>query len=99
VEFVVDKMALGQVFFQSISVTPAIHSTNFSFIIVTRAWHSKPIGGRSAELTQLAFTPHYTNYKNDAIPRVSKSHIIKYKNVRSELSVSGPRFDTDITRM
>jgi hypothetical protein len=28
-------------------------STNFSIIIITRGWHSRPIGGRSAEWTQL----------------------------------------------
>jgi hypothetical protein len=28
------------------------HSTNFSIIIITWGWHNRPIGGRSAELTQ-----------------------------------------------
>jgi hypothetical protein len=37
------------------------HSTNFSTIIITKGWHNRPIGGRSAEWTQLDFTPHYTN--------------------------------------
>jgi hypothetical protein len=46
----------------STSVSPANHhSTNFSIIIITRGWRSRPIGGRSAEWTQLDFTPNYTN--------------------------------------
>jgi hypothetical protein len=36
VGFVVDKVALGQVFLPSISVSPAnLHSTDFSTIIIT----------------------------------------------------------------
>jgi hypothetical protein len=46
----------------STSVSPANHSTNFSIIIITRGWHNRPIGGRSAEWTQLDSTPHYTNW-------------------------------------
>jgi hypothetical protein len=43
------------------SVSPANHhSTNFS-IIITRGWHNRPIGGRSAEWTQLDSTPYYSN--------------------------------------
>jgi hypothetical protein len=37
------------------------HSTNFSIIIITRGWHNRTIGGRSAEWAQLDSTPHYTN--------------------------------------
>jgi hypothetical protein len=37
------------------------HSTNFSIIIIIRGWHSRLIGGRSAEWTQLDSTPHYKN--------------------------------------
>jgi hypothetical protein len=33
------------------------HSTNFSIIIITWGWHYRPIGGRSAEWTQLDSTP------------------------------------------
>jgi hypothetical protein len=47
VGFVVDKAALGQVS-PSTSVSPANHSTDFYIIIITRTWHNKPIGGRSA---------------------------------------------------
>jgi hypothetical protein len=50
-------------FSPSTSVSPANHSTNFSIIIITRGWHDRPIGGRSAEWTQLDSTPHYTNLK------------------------------------
>jgi hypothetical protein len=48
-------------FSPSTSISPAIHSTNLSIIIITRGWHNRPIGGRSAEWTQLDSTPHYTN--------------------------------------
>jgi hypothetical protein len=64
VGFVVDKAALGQVFSPSISVSLAKHhSTDFSIIIISRGWHNRTIGGRSAEWTQLDSTPHYTNFK------------------------------------
>jgi hypothetical protein len=40
------------------SVSPANHhSSNFSIIIITRGWHNRPIGGRSAEWTKLDSTP------------------------------------------
>jgi hypothetical protein len=53
-------------FSRSTSVSPANHSSNFS-IIITRGWHNRPIGGRSAEWTQLDSTPHYTNLKKIAL--------------------------------
>jgi hypothetical protein len=43
------------------SVSLANHSTNFSIIRIARGWHNRPIGGRSAEWTQLDSIPHYTN--------------------------------------
>jgi hypothetical protein len=49
------------------SVSPANHhSTHFFIIIITRGWHNRPIGGRSAEWTQFDFTPQYTNLKKIA---------------------------------
>jgi hypothetical protein len=49
-------------FFPRTSVSFANHhSTNFSIIIITRGWNNTPIGGRSAEWTQLDSTPHYSN--------------------------------------
>jgi hypothetical protein len=40
------------------SLSPANHhSTNFSIIIITRGWHNRPIGYRSAEWTQFDSTP------------------------------------------
>jgi hypothetical protein len=48
-------------FSPSTSVSHAKHSTNFFIIIINRGWHSRPVGGRSAEWTQLDSTPHYTN--------------------------------------
>jgi hypothetical protein len=62
VGLVVDKAALGQVFSEYL-VSPANLSTNFSIIIITRGWHNRPIGGRSAEWTQLDSTlPLYQFY-------------------------------------
>jgi hypothetical protein len=52
--------------YPSTSVSPANHhSTNFSIIIITRGWHNRPIGSRSAEWTQLDSNPYYTNKKKD----------------------------------
>jgi hypothetical protein len=51
----VDKAALGQVFSEYFGFPS--QSTNFSIIIITRGWHNMPIGGRSAEWTQLDSTP------------------------------------------
>jgi hypothetical protein len=51
-------------FSPSTSVSPANHSTDFSIIIIiiiiTRGWHNRPSGGRSAEWT-LDSIPHHTN--------------------------------------
>jgi hypothetical protein len=47
VGFVVDKAEMGQVFSATMTV-------------ITRGWHTRPTGGRSAEWTQLDFTPDYT---------------------------------------
>jgi hypothetical protein len=58
--FVVDKAALGQVFFEYFGF-PCQLFTNFSIIIIDRGWHNRPIGGRSAEWTQLDSTPNYAN--------------------------------------
>jgi hypothetical protein len=45
-------------FSSSTSVSPANHhSTNFSIITITRGWHKRPIGGRSAEWTQFGLHP------------------------------------------
>jgi hypothetical protein len=60
----VDQVALGQEFSPSTSVSLATHhSTNFSIIIITRGWHNRPIGGRSAKWTKLDSTPHYSYFK------------------------------------
>jgi hypothetical protein len=56
VGFVVDKVALGQVFFPSTSVSPANHHyTTFFIILITRGRHNRPIGSRSAKWTQLDY--------------------------------------------
>jgi hypothetical protein len=61
VGFLIDKVALGAGFLSEYFGSPNNHSTNFSNIIITRGWHNRPIGVRSAEWTQLDSTPHYTN--------------------------------------
>jgi hypothetical protein len=38
------------------------HFTNFFIITITQGWHNRPIGGCSAEWTQLDSIPHYTNF-------------------------------------
>jgi hypothetical protein len=43
------------------------HSTDFSIIIITRGWHNRPTGGRSAEWIQLDSTPHYANLKTKTV--------------------------------
>jgi hypothetical protein len=53
VGYVVDKAALGQVLSEYFGF-PANHHHH-------PGWHSRPIGGPSAESTQLHSTPHYTN--------------------------------------
>jgi hypothetical protein len=56
VGFVVDKVALGQVF-SNTSVSPVNHhSTKFSILIITRGSYNRPIGGRRAEWTHLDST-------------------------------------------
>jgi hypothetical protein len=56
------KWHWGKFFSPSTSVSPANHnSINFSIIIITLGGHNMPIGGRSAEWTQLDYTPQYTN--------------------------------------
>jgi hypothetical protein len=58
--FVVDKAALGQVFFEYFGFPcqtfhQILHHHNHP------GWHKGPISGRSAEWIQLDSTPHYTN--------------------------------------
>jgi hypothetical protein len=53
VGFLVDKAARGLIFSEYFGFLANQNSTNFSIIIITRGWHNRPIGGRSAEWTQL----------------------------------------------
>jgi hypothetical protein len=65
VGFVVDKAALGQVFSEyfGFPCQSSFHQF-FSIIIITRGWHNRPIGGRSAEWTQLDSNPTIRIKKN-----------------------------------
>jgi hypothetical protein len=80
-------------FSPSTSVSPANHSTNFSIIIITQGWRNRPIGGRSAEWTQLDSTPHYTNYKTSTwfgiLPLPSRSFAIHHSWLHPALSSVG----------
>jgi hypothetical protein len=57
VEFVVDKVALGQVFSEYFGFPCQFHSTKFSIIIITRGRYKRPFSGRRAEWTQLGLHP------------------------------------------
>jgi hypothetical protein len=57
VEFIVDKVALGQVFSEYFVSFANHHSTKFSIIIIIRGSYNRPIGGRRSEWTQLDSTP------------------------------------------
>jgi hypothetical protein len=85
VGFVVDKAALGQVF------SEYFDSTNFSIIVITRGWHNRPIDGRSAEWTQLASNPHYTNLKEKTVTEKSgRSYLGRNESKRTFLIKSFP---------
>jgi hypothetical protein len=55
VGFVVDKVALGQVFSEYFGFLAHLHSTEFSINIITRGRYSRPN-------TQLDSTPRYANH-------------------------------------
>jgi hypothetical protein len=58
------QSGIGTDFLLVTSASTANHSTDFSNIMITRGWHNRPIGGRSAECTQLDSAlpqPNYTN--------------------------------------
>jgi hypothetical protein len=61
VGFVVDKAELWQVFSEYFVFPANHHSTNFSIITITQGRHNWPIGGCSAEWTQLDSTSKYSN--------------------------------------
>jgi hypothetical protein len=60
VAIVVDKAALAQVFSEYFGL-PYKSAFHQFLHHITRGWHNRPIGGRSAEWNQLDTTPHYTN--------------------------------------
>jgi hypothetical protein len=104
VGFVEDKVALGQIS-PSTSVSSANHhSTNFSIIIITRGWHNRPAGGRSAEWTQLDSTPNYTNVKNIKIDNLCvcvtssrlKAEIVDPEKTAIDMQWFGKRVSTAI---
>jgi hypothetical protein len=59
----VDRAALGQVFSEYFGFSCESSFHQFLHHHNTRGWHNRPIGGRSAEWTQLDSTPHYTKLK------------------------------------
>jgi hypothetical protein len=60
--------------------TASHHSTNFSIIIITRGWLYRPLGGRSAEWTQLDSTA--------PIP-IKKIKALKYRITIMKISAVG----------
>jgi hypothetical protein len=61
VGFVVDKMALEQVFSEYFSSPSNHHSTKFSILVIIQGRYSRSFGGRRAEWTRLDSAPHYSN--------------------------------------
>jgi hypothetical protein len=60
VGFVVDKVAMGQVFSEYFCSPANSHSTDCSkFIIIIRGWYNRPIIGHSTKLTQSHPKPRY----------------------------------------
>jgi hypothetical protein len=51
VGFVVDKMALGQIFSEYFGFPTNLHSTKFSIITITRGRYDRLLSGRRAEWT------------------------------------------------
>jgi hypothetical protein len=51
VGFVVDKVALGQVFSEYFGFPCHSSFNQFLSILITWSWHNRPTGGRSAEWT------------------------------------------------
>jgi hypothetical protein len=47
----------GGWFSRSTSVSPAIHSTKFSILTITRGRYNRPVSGRRAEWTQFGLHP------------------------------------------
>jgi hypothetical protein len=60
------------------SVSPAIHSTKFSILTITRGRYNRPVTGRRAELTQFGLHPP----------------LCKLKKKRAQFTCKGPLIDT-----
>jgi hypothetical protein len=74
-------------FSPSTSVSSANHhSINFFIIIITQGWHNRPVGGRSAEWTQLDATPYYTNLTQNSC-NVSSAHIYIYMTIANLIKI------------
>jgi hypothetical protein len=66
VGFVVDKAALGKVFSDYFGFPCQSSFHQFFIIMITRGWHNRTIGGRSAAWIQMDSTP-YTNLKKKIV--------------------------------
>jgi hypothetical protein len=51
------QSGVGAGFSLSTSVSPAIHSTEFSILTITRGMYNKPVSGRRAEWTRFGLHP------------------------------------------
>jgi hypothetical protein len=56
------QSGVGGRFSPTTSVSPAIHSTKFSILTITRARYNRPVSGRRAEWTQFGLHPPLCNY-------------------------------------
>jgi hypothetical protein len=65
VGFLVDEVALVQVFSEYFSFPCQSSFHQFSILIIIRGSYNRPIGGRRAEWTQLDSTPNIRNKKKN----------------------------------
>jgi hypothetical protein len=63
VEFVVDKVALGQVFSEYFDFTSNLHSTKFSILTITRGRYNRPEGADVPSGPSSDSTPTLLIYK------------------------------------
>jgi hypothetical protein len=64
VGFVVDKVALEQVFSEYFGSSANLHFTNLSIIIITQGNYNRPFSGRGAEWIQFGL---YANLKKNCV--------------------------------
>jgi hypothetical protein len=82
VGFVVDKVALGQVFSEYFGFPANLHSTKSSIIIIARGRYNRPFCGRRAKWTQLGLhLPHVNLKKTPKYSSLSRGFIEPTPNI------------------